>query len=105
LAGGPGITKEGMKLRVSKDEAANFCFVADAGCLFYTAKEVYSSMPSTDVLLTHGPPYKMGNLDTLTDGVTNVGCEELADKVSKGKAKPTLFCFGHIHGESPPAPL
>ncbi|UZJ57388.1 hypothetical protein CBS101457_006708 [Exobasidium rhododendri] len=61
------------------------------------AKEIYSSLPQTDILLTHGPPHKIGKLDVLTDGVTHVGCEELADKVNSGEIRPTLFCFGHIH--------
>jgi Icc-related predicted phosphoesterase len=68
----------------------------------YIHAGLYSSLPSTDILLTHGPPHSIGGLDLLTDGVTHVGCEELADKVIKGETRPTLFCFGHIHGESIP---
>ncbi|TMM31499.1 metallophosphoesterase [Polaribacter aestuariivivens] len=45
-----------------------------------------------DVLITHGPPYKV--LD-LTKNETYAGCEELKKKVLE--IKPKLHVFGHIH--------
>jgi len=47
----------------------------------------------TDVLLTHGPPYKF--LDLTRDG-RNVGCEGLKYHVLK-RVKPMIHAFGHIH--------
>lgn len=47
---------------------------------------------STDVLITHGPPYDI--LDLCPDGRI-VGCEDLLDAVKR--VKPDLHFFGHIH--------
>jgi Icc-related predicted phosphoesterase len=49
---------------------------------------------STDVLITHGPPY--GVLDTAHPTTAHLGCEELAEAVRE--IKPRLHVFGHIHG-------
>ena len=46
----------------------------------------------TDVLVTHGPPYKI--LDLCPDGTT-VGCVDLLKKIQQTKIK--LHVFGHIH--------
>lgn len=63
--------------------------------------DLYSKLPLTDILLTHGPPHKIGGLDLLTDGKTSVGCEELTEKLERGDLRPLLYCFGHIHGRPP----
>lgn len=47
---------------------------------------------NTDVLITHGPPYKI--LDKTKRG-EYVGCEELKKKVLE--IQPKLHVFGHIH--------
>lgn len=61
--------------------------------------ELYTSIPQdTDILLTHGPPHGIGNLDRITTG-QSVGCEELTSKLRRGELRPRLHCFGHIHGE------
>jgi Icc-related predicted phosphoesterase len=49
---------------------------------------------STDVLITHGPPY--GVLDTAHPTTDHLGCEELAEAVQH--VRPRLHVFGHIHG-------
>jgi Icc-related predicted phosphoesterase len=49
---------------------------------------------STDVLVTHGPPY--GVLDTAHPTTDHLGCEELAEVVQQ--IRPSLHVFGHIHG-------
>jgi Icc-related predicted phosphoesterase len=49
---------------------------------------------STDVLITHGPPY--GVLDTAHPTTAHLGCEELAEAVQQ--IRPRLHVFGHIHG-------
>ena len=49
---------------------------------------------STDVLVTHGPPY--GILDTAHPTTAHLGCEELAEAVQQ--TRPRLHVFGHIHG-------
>ncbi|CAO1636397.1 unnamed protein product [Sympodiomycopsis kandeliae] len=61
------------------------------------ANQIHASIPSdTDILLTHGPPYELGNLDVIHDG-SHVGCEELARKAMDGEVRPRLWAFGHIH--------
>lgn len=47
---------------------------------------------STDILITHGPPF--GILD-LTQSGMNVGCQDLLKKVKS--IKPKYHLFGHIH--------
>jgi Icc-related predicted phosphoesterase len=44
-----------------------------------------------DIICTHGPPYKRG--DITAHG--NVGCPHLLKAVAR--AKPLVHCFGHIH--------
>lgn len=53
----------------------------------------------TDILITHGPPYKI--LDWTSDDPRdpfgdNVGCEELRKRI-KQLNKLNAHCFGHIH--------
>ncbi|CAO1616232.1 unnamed protein product [Jaminaea pallidilutea] len=61
------------------------------------AKALYSNVPrDTDILLTHGPPHSLGDLDAIYDG-SHVGCEELTRKGDAGELQPRLWCFGHIH--------
>ena len=47
----------------------------------------------TDVLVTHSPPYGIG--DWVARG-ENVGCEDMMKAVER--VKPKLHVFGHIHG-------
>jgi len=47
--------------------------------------------PGVDIMMTHGPP--KGILDMVVHG--SVGCEALLRAVSR--ARPRLYCFGHIH--------
>ena len=47
---------------------------------------------TTDVLITHGPPYMV--LDRLLEGDLT-GCQQLRDAVAR--VKPRLHIFGHIH--------
>ena len=55
--------------------------------------EKWSQIPSnTDILLTHGPPYKIGDK---TSRGEHVGCRELLKTVQKLNLK--YHCFGHIH--------
>ncbi|MBX7243744.1 MAG: metallophosphatase domain-containing protein [Bacteroidia bacterium] len=46
----------------------------------------------TDILITHGPPYGIG--DKTVRG-QNVGCEDLLEKISG--INPKVHLFGHIH--------
>ena len=56
-------------------------------------KEKWDMIPDdTDVLITHGPPYKV--LDFTRQG-ESVGCEELLDAVLR--VKPKVHAFGHVH--------
>jgi Icc-related predicted phosphoesterase len=48
--------------------------------------------PTTDILVTHGPPFGIG--DRTARGLS-VGCEDLLSRLSE--VKPRLHCFGHIH--------
>lgn len=59
-------------------------------------KEKWDLIPSdTDILLTHGPPYKI--LDQVEFRKEHVGCEELLEAVKR--VKPLVHAFGHIHEE------
>jgi len=73
----------------------NWAFNRDRGA---DIKKHWDKIPSgTDVLITHGPPYKI--LDEAPrwnfGSYENVGCKDLLDKVLK--VKPKLHVFGHIH--------
>ena len=46
----------------------------------------------TDILITHGPPYGIGDLTARGD---KAGCQNLLEVVEK--LKPDLHIFGHIH--------
>jgi Icc-related predicted phosphoesterase len=46
----------------------------------------------TDVLITHGPPYGIGDLTSRGD---SAGCQDLFEVVEK--IKPGVHVFGHIH--------
>lgn len=48
---------------------------------------------SVDIIMTHGPP--KGILDQVIFTNESVGCESLLRAVSR--ARPRLYCFGHIH--------
>ena len=57
------------------------------------AQKVWELIPNdTDILITHGPPYRV--LDRCADGRL-VGCPYLANRVKT--IKPKLHVFGHIH--------
>ena len=49
----------------------------------------------TDILITHGPPYKRGDQVHRHE---HVGCPALLDHVQR-RVKPRLHVFGHIHEE------
>ena len=52
--------------------------------------------PSVDIMMTHGPP--KGILDEVGGGgrmKANVGCDALM--TASSRARPLLYCFGHIH--------
>lgn len=59
------------------------------------AKEKWSKIPNNlDILITHGPPYKI--LDYVPyRGGEHVGCQDLLDAVLE--KKPSVHCFGHVH--------
>ncbi|KAJ7089219.1 Metallo-dependent phosphatase-like protein [Mycena belliarum] len=56
------------------------------------AEAIVSSFPTTDILLTHGPPH--GVLDRTTKA-TLAGCPALAARLAA--LRPRLHVFGHIH--------
>lgn len=56
------------------------------------AKNPVPDFPNVDIMMTHGPPKDI--LDWTDRGPT-VGCENLLRAVSR--ARPRLYCFGHIH--------
>jgi len=57
-------------------------------------REKWEKIPTnTDILMTHGPPY--GICDLNTKG-TSSGCPELL-QIVQNRIKPRLHLFGHIH--------
>ena len=72
----------------------NWFFMAERGA---DINEYWKQIPKdTDVLITHGPPYKI--LDYVAFSYTNhhVGCNDLLRRVKE--IKPKFHVFGHIHG-------
>lgn len=60
-------------------------------------KKLWDDIPEdTQILATHGPPYKI--LDECPDG-TLVGCADLWNKILQLK-QLKMHCFGHIHHSS-----
>lgn len=52
-----------------------------------------------DILVTHGPPYRILDLAKRADGTwrnDNLGCQQLLNRIKN--IKPFLHFFGHIHG-------
>ena len=80
----------------------NWVFNADRG---QEIQKIWSKIPSdTEVLITHGPPYKI--LDLVHDKYRekagedmNVGCQDLLKVVKERLFKLKLHCFGHIHDQ------
>ena len=69
------------------------------------AEEIWASIPSsTDILVTHGPPYQYGDMTSNvslrgeTKG-THVGCEILHREVCE-RVRPKVHIFGHIHEDA-----
>lgn len=59
-------------------------------------REVYRDIPGdTDILLTHGPPFKYGDLTDEFHGNQHVGCWAINDLLDDTPI-PTVIC-GHIH--------
>jgi len=61
----------------------------DVKCI---AKNPIPDFPGIDIMMTHGPPEDI--LDWTFNGA-NVGCRALMRAASR--ARPLLYCFGHIH--------
>jgi Icc-related predicted phosphoesterase len=58
-----------------------------------TIKKVWDKIPNdTDVLITHGPPHGILDLNSERE---KCGCEELLLAVNR--VRPKIHIFGHIH--------
>lgn len=58
---------------------------------------MWKGIPSdTEILITHGPPYKIGDLVYHLKENVNVGCQVLLEHVAQ-RIKPIYHIFGHIH--------
>lgn len=55
-------------------------------------KKYWETLPECDILITHGPPLEI--LDLNIDG-EHCGCGYMREYVDR--VKPKLHCFGHIH--------
>jgi Icc-related predicted phosphoesterase len=88
-----GIVIDGMKFYGSpwQPEFYNWAFNLRRGL---ELSEKWSLIPEdTDVLITHGPPKHM--CDYMPWDLTNIGCQDLFERVMK--VRPKLHVFGHIH--------
>lgn len=56
-------------------------------------KKIYSTCEKTDIILSHGPPFKYGDLSPY--GNVHTGSKELIDLIDR--TKPKLLVCGHIH--------
>lgn len=72
----------------------HWVFNADRG---QEIMEHWSKIPQgLDVLVTHGPPFGIGDL---TPRLERVGCVDLLNTITNmGDQAPRLHIFGHIHG-------
>lgn len=60
-----------------------------------TMERIVGEIPNdVDILLSHGPGYRMGAADRVTYG-EHVGCSSLSERVEQ--IKPRAFVCGHIH--------
>ena len=91
-----GVELEGLKFWGSPVQPAffNWAFNRDRG---EQIKKHWDLIPEeTDVLITHGPPYKICDIAPAGKGIyKNVGCADLLNATLK--IKPKLHLFGHIH--------
>ena len=91
-----GIELEGLKFWGSPVQPTffNWAFNRDRG---EEIKKHWDLIPEgTDVLITHGPPYKICDVAPNGTGFyKNVGCVDLLNATLK--IKPKLHVFGHIH--------
>jgi predicted phosphohydrolase len=96
-----GIKVEGLKIWGSPNTPA----FKNWGYMYHTedeAKRLWGMIPDKlDILITHGPPYKMMDFSTYeaedrTD--QHVGCKILRKAVDD--IKPNLHVFGHVHGQT-----
>lgn len=54
----------------------------------------WNKMPHCDVLVTHGPPHGILDINHLAN---HVGCEDLMSRINLMNKKPKVHVFGHIH--------
>ena len=94
-----GIELEGLKFWGSPVQPTffNWAFNRDRG---EPIKKHWDLIPQgTDVLITHGPPYKICDVAKAEQRFyKNVGCSDLLSATLK--IKPKLHVFGHIHFSS-----
>ena len=68
-------------------------FMLDRGVAL---KERWDLIPEdTDVLVTHGPPQRIGDAVSMPTGIQYVGCEDLLTRTDQLSLKTHVF--GHIH--------
>lgn len=91
-----GIEIEGVRIWGSpvQPRFLNWAFNVDRGPAIRGYWDMIPS--STDILITHGPPY--GMLDTVIPSGEHLGCEELMKAVQR--VRPKVHVFGHVHGGS-----
>jgi Icc-related predicted phosphoesterase len=88
------ITFEGYKIYGSPwtPVFGNFAYQAYRGS---DIKKRWNKIPrDTDILITHGPPYRI--LDRVPNVRSGQGCKDLLDAVKC--VEPILHVFGHLHG-------
>jgi Icc-related predicted phosphoesterase len=86
------VTIEGMRLwgsPVTGDDTAFGCATAEE------RRALYASIPEdTDILITHGPPHGILDVEFRGGGISR-GCPELLAAVQR--VKPQVHIFGHVH--------
>ena len=89
-----GVTVEGLQFWGCPvtPVIASMAFAVERGP---ASREYWDRVPTeTDVLITHGPPLRV--LDTESLLSSHWGCDQLTRAVLR--AKPRLHVFGHVHG-------
>ena len=89
-----GVTIEGLRFWGCPitPVVSTMAFAVERGA---ASRKYWDKAPiETDVLITHGPPFRV--LDTESVLSSHLGCEQLTRAVLR--TKPRLHVFGHVHG-------
>lgn len=89
-----GVTIEGIRFGGSPITPVipYMAFAVERGA---ASRKFWDRIPEhTDVLITHGPPFRILDKEHILD--SHIGCEQLTKAIQR--VRPALHVFGHVHG-------